>query len=186
MELGKYSFIASGKPCNGHHWKWKLLLQFFCYICKAANLIIHCIAMHSLKALPYVPGVTVITLPNIDQITRKQYELAEQQQKRILIIDNEPDVNIVLQSVLEQNGYRTDSYTDPVAAYKNFREGLYDLVILDIRMPVIDGFLLYLKIKATDSKVMICFLTATEYFHEEISKCEDISYISCWCLTTRG
>jgi len=76
----------------------------------------------------------------------------------------------MLQSVLEQNGYRTDSYTEPVAAYKNFGEGLYDLVILDIRMPVIDGFLLYQKIKATDSKVRICFLTATEYFHEEIRK----------------
>jgi len=75
-----------------------------------------------------------------------------------------------LQSVLEQNGFKTDSYTDPVAAYKNFREGLYDLVILDIRMPVIDGFLLYQKIKGTDSKVKICFLTATEYFHEEIRK----------------
>jgi DNA-binding response OmpR family regulator len=122
--------------------------------------------------LPWVTGV--IALSNIDQINRndqinrKKYELAEQQQKRILIIDDEPDVNLVLQSVLEQNGYRTDSYTDPVAAYKNFMEGLYDLVILDIRMPVIDGFLLYQKIKATDSKVKICFLTATEYFREEI------------------
>jgi len=95
---------------------------------------------------------------------------SEKRQKRILIIDDEPDVNIVLQSVLEQNGYRTDSYTDPVAAYKNFREGLYDLVILDIRMPVIDGFLLYQKIKVTDGKVMICFLTATEYFREEFRK----------------
>jgi CheY-like chemotaxis protein len=37
-------------------------------------------------------------------------------------------------------------------------------------MPVIDGFLLYQKIKGTDSKVKVCFLTATEYFHEEIRK----------------
>ncbi len=55
-------------------------------------------------------------------------------------------------------------------AYKTLREGLYDLVILDIRMPVIDGFLLYQKIKRTDSKVKICFLTATEYFQEEIRR----------------
>ena len=61
-------------------------------------------------------------------------------------------------------------------AYKNFREGLYDLVILDIRMPVIDGFLLYQKIKRTDSKVKICFLTATEYFHEEIRREQGLGY----------
>jgi DNA-binding response OmpR family regulator len=92
------------------------------------------------------------------------------QQKRILIIDDEPDVTMALQSVLEQNGFRVDSYNDPVLAYKNFKEGQYDLVLLDIRMPLIDGFLLYQKIKRTDSKVKICFLTATEYFHEEIRR----------------
>jgi DNA-binding response OmpR family regulator len=54
------------------------------------------------------------------------------QQKRILIIDDEPDVTTTLRSVLEQNGFRTESYNDPVLAYKNFREGLYDLVVLDI------------------------------------------------------
>ena len=92
------------------------------------------------------------------------------QQKRILIIDDEPDVTTALQSALEQDGFKTESYNDPVLAYKNLMEGLYDLVILDIRMPVIDGFLLYQKIKRTDSKVKICFLTATEYFHEEIRR----------------
>ena len=92
----------------------------------------------------------------------------QQQQKRILIIDDEPDVTMTLRKVLEQSGYSTDSYTDPVAAYKNFRDGLYDLVLLDIKMPVVDGFLLYQKIRRTDSRVKICFLTATEFFYERI------------------
>ena len=81
-----------------------------------------------------------------------------QQQKRILIIDD------------EDYGFKTDSYTDPVLALKNFKSGQYDLIILDIKMPIIDGFLLYQNIKTTDSKVEICFLTATEYFREEIRK----------------
>jgi len=89
-------------------------------------------------------------------------------QKRILIIDDEEDVTISLSKALEQNGFKTDPYTDPVLAYKNFREGLYDLVLLDIKMPVIDGFLLYQKIRKTDSRIKICFLTATEFFHEQI------------------
>ena len=45
-------------------------------------------------------------------------------QKRILIVDDEPDVTVTLRVPLEQNGFRTDSYTNPVIAYKNFRDGL--------------------------------------------------------------
>jgi len=93
-----------------------------------------------------------------------------QQQKRILIIDDDPDSTITFRMPLEDSGYKVDSYTDPVLAYKNFRENLYDLVILDIKMPIIDGFLLYQKIKTTDSKVKICFLTATEFYYEQIKK----------------
>jgi DNA-binding response OmpR family regulator len=93
-----------------------------------------------------------------------------QQQKRILIIDDDPDAIITYRVVLQDSGYKVDSYTDAVLAYKNFREDLYDLVILDIKMPIIDGFLLYQKIKTTDSKVKICFLTATEFYYEQIKK----------------
>ena len=93
-----------------------------------------------------------------------------QQQKRILIIDDEEDITISLRTVLEEYGFKTDSYTDPVLALKNFKSGQYDLVILDIKMPVSNGFLLYQKIINVDSNVKICFLTATEYFREEIRK----------------
>ena len=93
-----------------------------------------------------------------------------QQQKRILIIDDDPDVTIVLRMSLEDNGFKADSYTNPVLAFENFRDGLYDLVLLDIKMPELDGFHFYQKIRKMDSRAKICFLTATEYFHEEIRK----------------
>jgi len=89
-------------------------------------------------------------------------------QKSILIIDDEQDMTISLSKALELNGFKTDSYTDAVLAYKSFREGLYDLVLLYIKMPIIDGFLLYQKIRKTDSRIKICFLTATEFFREHI------------------
>ena len=54
--------------------------------------------------------------------------------------------------------------------YENFRGDKYDLVILDIKMPGVDGFRMYQKVKRIDSRVKVCFLTATEYFHEEIRK----------------
>jgi two-component system response regulator ChvI len=90
--------------------------------------------------------------------------------KRVLIIDDEPDIILTLRMDLEQNGFRTDSYSDSILAYKNFRAGLYDLVLLDIKMPNVDGFQLYQKIKRTDSRVKICFLTASEFYDEEIRK----------------
>lgn len=70
-----------------------------------------------------------------------------QQQKRILIIDDNPDVTLSLRVALEQNGFKTDSYTNPALAYENFRDGQYDLVLLDIKMPEVDGFQLYQKNK---------------------------------------
>jgi DNA-binding response OmpR family regulator len=90
-------------------------------------------------------------------------------QKRILLIDDEEDITLSLHLVLEHNGFKTVS-SDPLVAYKNFRNGLYDLAILDIKMPEISGFLLYQKIRKKDSRVKICFLTASEYIHEEIRK----------------
>jgi DNA-binding response OmpR family regulator len=92
-----------------------------------------------------------------------------QQLKRILIIDDEHDTAMILQMNLEDNGFKADSYTDPVTAYENFRIGQYDLVLMDIKMKE-DGFRFYQKIRKIDSRVKVCFLTATEYFHEEIRK----------------
>ena len=95
---------------------------------------------------------------------------SEQEQKRILIIDDDLDITIALRISLEDNGFSADSYTDPVLAFENFRGGQYDLVLLDIKMPEVNGFHLYQKIRKIDSNVKVCFLTATEYFHEEIRK----------------
>ena len=93
-----------------------------------------------------------------------------QQQRRILIIDDEPDMAIILRLTLEDYGFKADTYTDSVLAYQNFRSGQYDLVILDIKMPEVDGFHLYQEIKKTDSKVKIIFLTASEYYYEQFRK----------------
>jgi DNA-binding response OmpR family regulator len=91
-----------------------------------------------------------------------------QQQKRILIIDDDPDTIITFRLALEDSGYKVDSYTDPVFAYQNFRNGIYDLVILDIKMPEIDGFHFYQKIRRTDSRVKKCFFTTNdERFQKE-------------------
>ena len=81
---------------------------------------------------------------------------------KILIVDDEPDVNLTLKMTLEENGFEVDTFTDPLLALDNFRTGLYDLIILDIKMPKMNGFELYGEIKKINSRLTVCFLTAGE------------------------
>src|SRR5215467_8763122 len=90
--------------------------------------------------------------------------------KRILVVDDESDISLTIKVVLEENGFKVDSFTGASQALQNFRNGLYDLVILDVIMPEMDGFSLCEKIKKLDNKVIICFLTATNDTYYEILK----------------
>jgi two-component system response regulator ChvI len=84
------------------------------------------------------------------------------------LVDDEPDIISLVRMVLEDNGFVVDSYTDPTLALSNFKPGLYDLLLLDIKMPKMSGLDLYQKMKEIDnSNVKICFLTASELFYEE-------------------
>ena len=89
---------------------------------------------------------------------------------RILIVDDEDDVNLLFKMVLEDNGYKVDTFNDPLVALQNFTAGSYDLVLLDILMPNMNGFELYQKIRTIDDKAKICFLTASGINHEEFKK----------------
>ena len=61
-------------------------------------------------------------------------------EKRILLVDNEPDITYAIESVLEDNGFQVDSFNDPVLVSDTYKSNYYDLVILDIKMPKMDGF----------------------------------------------
>ncbi len=90
--------------------------------------------------------------------------------KQILLIDDEPDVTYTIQKILEDNGFKVDSFNDPILGLNYYKVNFYDLVILDIKMPKMDGFELYTKIREKDPKVKICFLTAIATFNEEFRK----------------
>jgi DNA-binding response OmpR family regulator len=85
--------------------------------------------------------------------------------KRILVVDDEPDVCFALDRVLGENGFVVDSYKDPFLALKRFKADLYNLVILDVKMPELNGFALYQEIRKLDKKVKICFFTAGEMYY---------------------
>src|SRR5215469_13143040 len=80
--------------------------------------------------------------------------------KKILVVDDESDVCLVLRMLLSENGFVVDSFENPTLALFNFRTNSYRLVILDIKMPGLNGFALYREIRRLDKKVKICFLTA--------------------------
>ncbi len=87
---------------------------------------------------------------------------------RILVVDDEPDIAFALKVGLENNsGFIVDTFDDPIEALSNFKAGKYDLLLLDIKMPKMDGFELYKEIKKKDDKVKICFLTASESYYDE-------------------
>jgi DNA-binding response OmpR family regulator len=94
---------------------------------------------------------------------------------RILVVDNERDITITLQAGLEDGGFDVDTFTDPSLALKSFKPNFYDLVLIDIIMPDIDGFELYERLKKIDPDVNACFLTASEMYHEEFRKTEHCS-----------
>jgi CheY-like chemotaxis protein len=92
--------------------------------------------------------------------------------KRILIVDDEKDVAMALQVGLGGGGFDVDAFTDPFLALKSFKPGLYNLVLIDIVMPKIDGFGFYERLKKVDPDMKACFLTASEMYHEEFRKAE--------------
>jgi len=87
---------------------------------------------------------------------------------KILVVDNELDIANSLKKGLEFKGYVVEAYTEPQKALENYKVGEYDLCILDVKMPKMNGFQLYVEIKKLDSNVKICFCTAfeAEYYEE--------------------
>jgi DNA-binding response OmpR family regulator len=92
------------------------------------------------------------------------------EEKRILIVDDEPDVNLALRIVLEDNNFIVDSFNDPLRALENFKADMYDLIILDIKMPKKDGFEVYKEILKIDNRVKVCFLTAGDINYRSLKE----------------
>ena len=88
----------------------------------------------------------------------------------ILLIDNELDITLTIKGILEDAGFKVDTFNDPLLVLNNYKANFYDLIILDILMPKMNGFELYVKIREKDPKVKICFLTASEFYYEKFRK----------------
>jgi DNA-binding response OmpR family regulator len=100
------------------------------------------------------------------------HEQQQRQKKRILVVDDEPDLTKLCSLALEYHGFDVDTFNDSEEALSNFKPDYYDLVILDIKMPKMDGFKLYEQLKKKDNDAKVCFLTASELYYEKLRKKE--------------
>ena len=103
-----------------------------------------------------------------DVHTNEEALVSQGTKRRILVVDDEADITFTLQAGLEDGGFDVDTFTDPDLALSSFKPGLYDLALIDIMMPKMDGFVLYERLKTIDPGVKVCFLTASEVYREEI------------------
>jgi DNA-binding response OmpR family regulator len=87
--------------------------------------------------------------------------------KRIMVVDDEYDLTLFYRISLEYYGFEVEIYNDPKKALSSFEPDYYDLIILDIKMPNMDGFELYKEIKEKDPNARACFLTASELYNKE-------------------
>lgn len=105
--------------------------------------------------------------------------------KKILLVDDDPDANLSLSILLRDRGFDVDSFTSPSDALKYFRRNYYDLLVLDVRMPNMDGFELYRAIREVDTKAKICFFTATVLDNYRVAELEDMMELGEECFISK-
>lgn len=86
----------------------------------------------------------------------------------IMIVDDDSDTVNLFKDYLKEHGYQVESYTNPLNALSSFRPGRYDLLLIDVKMPIMNGFQLYRELKEVDETCKVCFITAFEVYYESL------------------
>jgi len=100
--------------------------------------------------------------------------------KRILLVDDEQDIALAFKISLENNGFTVDAFNDAEEALSNFEAGFYDLLLIDIKMPKMNGFELYREIEKIDNKPKICFITAFEVYYKSLRELFPTVKVDCY------
>jgi len=85
---------------------------------------------------------------------------------KMMAVDDEADITFTLRKALEQSGFSVDVFNEN----RYFKADYYDLILLDVKMPHMNGFELYQEIKKKDKNVKACFVTAYELYYESLKK----------------
>jgi len=113
---------------------------------------------------------------NQQQKVEEQQQRSQQQQNyisnNILLVDDEPDALLTYKTFLTIEGYDVDDFTDPREALAHFAQSnpeYYNLVVMDIRMPDLNGLQLYYRLKAINPNIRIMFVSALDAAQEMVS-----------------
>ena len=89
--------------------------------------------------------------------------------KSVLLIDDEPDVTMLVSSLLEFNDYRVTTINDPLVVMELVRKETFDVIVTDIMMPNLDGMELLRQIlkSGKNNKVKLVALSAKDFRKEE-------------------
>jgi two-component system, OmpR family, response regulator ChvI len=88
--------------------------------------------------------------------------------KQILVVDDDPDITLFLKTALETNGFFVRTYNEPLQALAEFKRNRYDLLLIDIRMPKLNGFELFNLLRKKDPNIKVCFMTAFETYYSTL------------------
>lgn len=100
--------------------------------------------------------------------------------KKILIVDDEQDITTIMKIGLKKSGFDVDTFNEPHTVLEKIQPGAYDLMLLDLKMPQMDGVSLYRKIKEIDSSARVCFITAIDSPDEDLKKSASQLGIDCF------
>jgi DNA-binding response OmpR family regulator len=102
----------------------------------------------------------------------------------ILLVDDEADTTLSLKEGLESSGFAlVDTFNDPILALAAFKPGIYDLLLLDIKMQKMDGFQLYREIQKKDTNAKACFITAYEIYYDSLK--DEFPGLNVGCFITK-
>ena len=102
--------------------------------------------------------------------------------RRILVIDDNSDIGLTLRMGLETNDktMQVDCYDNPVTALMEFKPDFYDLLLIDINMPTMNGFELCHKLLEKDINVRVCFMTSGEFNMDAVREVHPLKSIGCF------
>ena len=102
--------------------------------------------------------------------------------KRILVVDDNSDIALTLRIGLEESDptMQVHSFDNPVNALLEFKPDFYDLLLIDVNMPLMDGFQLTQKLLQKDTNVRVCFMTSGEINMDAAREVHPLKSIGCF------
>ena len=113
------------------------------------------------------------TSEDIPSKTKKETTTTMKPSYRVLFVDDNNDILLTIKEGLEYHGFIVDTFSNPLEALSSFKPELYDLVLIDVKMPQMSGFEFHqeLRKKATyGTQIKTCFITAYEIYFETLKK----------------